>query len=120
MNASRMKDITLNVITPLSVGSLVYCIDSNQLIRFFLPDGLWAYSVISALLIVWDREFSAFWLCIAASTFVCFETLQLCNVIQGTGDPLDVITYTFFGLLPILFNYRFKKSLNYYQYENKY
>ncbi len=106
MKTSIRQDITINVILPVFFGCFIYW----QRSRFSgfalnqLPDGLWAYAFISAILIVWKRQFNTMWLLIAFITFPLFEIFQYLHVIYGTGDIWDVLVYFISGYVALVSN----------------
>jgi len=115
MNRSRINDIILNTFIPILIGSAFYFAEPNQLIRNYLPDGLWAYSLISTILIIWNRQINMFWILFSFFLFILFELLQKINIIRGTGDIYDVAIYFVFGFTSIITNKIFKLKLNYYE-----
>ena len=76
-----------------------------------MADGLWAYAFISALLITWDREINITWVLIACIVAAAFELLQHNDMIIGTGDVYDIITYYLFFSLSLKLNYLFKSKI---------
>jgi hypothetical protein len=60
MKYSKIYDGFLNVFIPLLAGLLIYRMEQYfripALIRYYLPDGLWAYAFGSSMLIVWERK----------------------------------------------------------------
>jgi len=77
-------------------------------IEDYLPDGLWAFSFMSSILLVNGTAFQPFWITMVFSAFVVFEVLQKVGYIGGTGDFLDVLCYFFFAGMAMLAH---KKSL---------
>jgi hypothetical protein len=103
MKIGPKTDIFLNVLSPLALGILIYWAGSRfslpSAIRNHLPDGLWAYSLMSAILLVWQRRIVPGWVLAACVLAVGFEIFQYYHWIAGTGDLYDVLTYLiFFGL----------------------
>jgi len=60
MKLNKPVDIILNVICPVLAGCLIYYAGYTgylpSLVQNYVPDGLWAYAFISAILITWDRH----------------------------------------------------------------
>lgn len=99
MKACKKSDIFVNVFMPVAIGYFIYYIAAQiqlpLLLVNYLPDALWSYSFISAILIIWDRKINTFWV---AAAFLCaagFELFQYYKIINGTGDYYDVLIYFF-------------------------
>ncbi len=97
MKFGKRADILFNIIIPLLLGIVIYLagrtISIPSLVRNYLPDGLWAYAFLSAILIIWGREINLTWIAAVFLTSVGFEILQYEHKIAGTGDIQDIITY---------------------------
>ena len=108
MKLSILQDIFLNSILPVLAGSCLYLMSVNLYLSGFwrnqLPDGLWAYALISCLLIIWNRQIKIFWVSMIFFLFILLEGLQYFHFISGTGDWLDIITYFIFSAIPLLTN----------------
>jgi hypothetical protein len=108
LQSKQKKDILLNVILPLLVGIGVYesskVIILNTYIRNYFPDGLWAYSFVSCLLIIWNRRINLFWIVSIFIFFIAFEVFQHFEVINGTGDYIDVLIYFGCSTIALLTN----------------
>ena len=103
MKFGPKTDLFLNVFFPLVLGILIYWAGSRfslpSVVRNHLPDGLWAYSLMSAILLVWQRRMVIGWIFAVFGLSIGFEMLQYYHWIGGTGDLYDVLTYfMFFGL----------------------
>jgi len=113
MRISRHSDTVLNVILPLVAGYFIYFAGSIQAVPFlvsnYLPDGLWAYSFASIMLIIWDRQLNFLWIVSCYLIAAGFELLQYWQLITGTADRIDVITYFIFISAGLLSNNYFKK-----------
>lgn len=57
---------------------------------YSFPDGLWVYSLTSALLIIW-RGKRNLWLLIPIVSGPGIEILQFLQLFPGTFDPLDLL-----------------------------
>lgn len=102
----------LHVLLPVISGTLVYILwrginlinidallNSNppDWFKYSLPDGLWLYALLSAIIFIWKRKFSRQlfrWLLLAISLSFFSEVLQAYKVIPGTFDPNDLIAYS--------------------------
>lgn len=115
----RLVDIFCNVLFPLAVGVITYITSLENvlpgLVRNHLADGLWAYAFASYLLIIWDRKISPVWMLLMVASALGFEIMQSFNVIPGTGDGWDVLTYLLFFALCFLANPFFRNL--YYKYK---
>lgn len=112
----KLKFSIVHILTPLFLGVVIYSlwrgiplVHSISLAPYFmkypkppdwilynLPDGLWMYSFLSSLLLIWNLMISKrffIWLFIAISTGFVLEILQGINVINGTFDWFDIIAY---------------------------
>jgi len=78
-----------------------------------LPDGLWVYSFASCMLLIWrDHQSTHKYLYIIIPIFLSItsEFLQLYNVLSGTYDIKDILSYVIFSILAtILFKKTYKK-----------
>ncbi len=88
-------------------------------IKFNLPDGLWFYSFLSFLCILWKfvgykKDFYIIFICCFFTPFI-IEILQLFKFISGTFDMKDILTFFISGSLVIILqlksiNFNFKKA----------
>jgi hypothetical protein len=108
MRLSLKQDVFLNILLPVLAGSVLYFISDNVSLTGFwrnqLPDGLWAYALISCMLIIWNRQINIIWISLIFITFISFEALQHFHFIRGTGDWLDIIIYFSFSTIAVLTN----------------
>ena len=115
MKYSRVVDSFLNVILPLLAGVFIYWGDKRlhipTVIRYHLPDGLWAYAFTSCMLIVWERKIHWLWISGVMMLSVVYEILQYYHFIPGIGEAGDVLTYFLFLSIALLSNALFKKLL---------
>jgi len=80
---------------------------SEQLPDWFLyalPDGLWLFSCITVLLIVWGNVISKhniFWIVLMPLVAIFSEIGQFIKIVPGTFDFIDLIFYTLGSSLPI-------------------
>lgn len=115
MKITRPTDLLLNVISPLLLGYFIYFPGSYellpQLLKNYLPDGLWAYAFLSAILIIWDRQLHFGWVLISFLLAAGFELLQHYRLLSGTADAADVVVYFLFMGIGLLTNRFFKKNI---------
>lgn len=71
---------------------------------YALPDGLWIFSCITVLLIVWGNVISKhniFWIVLMPLVAIFSEIGQFMKIVPGTFDLMDLIFYTLGSSLPI-------------------
>jgi len=82
-------------------------------ILYSLPDGLWIFSYICLMLLIWHNNISsknAFWVLAIPTLAICSEIGQSLNFVPGTFDFFDLLSYIFGMTLPfIFFNKQFLK-----------
>jgi hypothetical protein len=114
MRLRKPADILVNVISPVLAGCLIYYGGHAQqlpaLVQNYLPDGLWAYAFISAILIIWNRQIHPTWLIIVCLLAAGFELLQYLQLISGTADMIDIAVYLICIGLGVLINYFLKEK----------
>lgn len=74
-----------------------------RIIRHYIPDFLWAFSLNCGLNLLIDN----LWLT-AFISFLCgtvWESLQYLNVVSGTGDIIDITAYLTACVLAVMINY---------------
>lgn len=129
----RVFRFTIFVFLPLLIGGLVYLcfrgdsiiinnwIKKNQIIDidkikishkevpdwflYNLPDGLWIFSYVSMMLLLWGKKFklkSFFWVLIMPISIILHEFGQLIGLFSGRFDKLDLLFYIFGTLVPFL------------------
>ena len=103
-----LAKVITHVVLPLLLGYVIYCIEPINItfiqLRNHLPDGLWAYSVTSTILFIWNNKLNIFWIYILFIFFILFEYFQFIKLILGTFDVIDIIVYFIFALSAILLN----------------
>jgi hypothetical protein len=113
MKFNRITDLLLNVLLPLLLGYIVYYAGQqggiNPGLKNYLPDGLWAYAFISALLIIWNRRLPFGWIISIYVLAAGFELLQYYKVVAGQADSWDVAVYFLFISAGLLLNSLFKR-----------
>jgi hypothetical protein len=116
MREKKIIDFITNVALPLLAGLWIYWSGAmGGYLRNHLPDGLWAYSFLSCLLLIWNREINKVWVITACLASVVYEWMQHEQRLDGTGDVWDVVNYLVFFMLALYSN-RF--WLRYYQSAN--
>jgi len=71
---------------------------------FSLPDALWLYALVCAILYLWDfkwHKHSAIWIIGAASLGIFLELGQLINCLSGTFDWIDILCYILAAGIPL-------------------
>ena len=110
INLSEYMNIIRNLFYPIK------CILPNWII-YSLPDGLWVYSLTSAIFLIWGNSFLTLniWLVIILLIAPLIEFMQYFGIFPGTFDLIDLLFYligSFLSLLIIklkLQNYEKKK-----------
>lgn len=72
---------------------------------FSLPDGLWAYSFSSAIILTWQNHNSRIWVlwfAIASSLGLTSELAQYYHVVPGTFESTDLFCYAIGSTIPLL------------------
>jgi len=114
MKITSLRDAIINVLLPIFFGSLIYfiafAVDIAPSVKNYLPDALWAYSLVSAILIVWSRKIEVFWITCIFVLAAFFETVQYFNLFPGTGDVIDLLVYFSSFAIGILMNNFFRKN----------
>lgn len=86
---------------------------SPEWIIFSLPDGLWIFSYVSFMLLIWKNTISKqsiFWILAIPIIAISSEIGQFLGLVIGTFDITDLILYILGVILPFIF---FKKSINF-------
>jgi hypothetical protein len=130
--------LLLNTIAPVFIGAMFYyifCPDiwfvhildnlfdggwhirlrtGNRLIRFFryyLLDFVWAYSFMSAILILFEKSFNRRVLYVVVILFeTALELLQIIPQIRGTFDVFDILTEVIANILVIYLFFRRREN----------
>ena len=79
-------------------------------IKFNLPDGLWFYSLLSSIMLIWqENSYRHFipWLLLAIIMGISLEISQAYNFTSGTFDWNDLIAYS---IATIFFFFNFQQS----------
>ena len=83
----------------------------NSVLRHYIPDFLWAFSLCCGLNVLLDNVFLN-----ASIAFTCgavWEMLQYLGTINGTGDIIDIIMYLTACVMVVTINkYFFKEKKN--------
>jgi predicted Na+-dependent transporter len=115
MIATKKLDIVINVLLPLFLGTLIYVLSTDadivSFVKNYVPDGLWAYALISAVLIIWERRIDPFWVTTIFVLAAVFEFAQYIGLVGGTADAIDVLVYFTCFLIGISLNRYFKTNL---------
>lgn len=85
---------------------------SCEVVKYYIPDFLWAFSLACALRAVHGVGVQATVVC-GMGAFLCgliWELLQYAQIVSGTGDMLDVVMYLIAGLICILLNLKERRK----------
>lgn len=118
-----------NIFIPILAGSLLYCITSPEvifvrnidsmlevslhigmnntfvrIIRSYMPDMLWAYSLVFSLMLVTGNKTAYIWkIFVIASMFsTIMEIFQITEYVKGTFDTMDIIVEIIAELVAVL------------------
>ena len=84
---------------------------------YSLPDGIWLFSYLSILLLIWDNKISKHnihWVLLIPSIAIFSEIGQLFEIVSGTFDITDLVFYLAGTILPILiFTTKYTKIMIY-------
>jgi len=109
MQYSRQIDTLLHVVVPVFAGGLLYlakmAVPLTGFVNNHLADGLWAYVLMSAILIIWNRQLHIVWMAAVPGCGVVFELLQQWELVKGTADVYDCCNYIAFSGIAILVNF---------------
>lgn len=70
---------------------------------FSFPDGLWIFSYISLMLLIWGNNIkmqNLFWFFFVPFIATSSEVGQFFNIVPGTFDPVDLIFYILGAVTP--------------------
>ena len=92
------------ILFPLLLGIYFYKTNNSlPILRNYLPDFLWAYSLTWALkLFNWSGLNNLQIFYFSFITSVAYEIAQKLDIFDGTFDPMDIIVYCFGILLAYL------------------
>lgn len=74
-----------------------------------VPNGLWMFSYIAFLLLIWKNEInkkSILYFLLLPVISVMSEFLQKFGIINGTFDVLDIFSYTLGAVFPLLIHFK--------------
>ena len=94
----------LEVLTEIRFFTLPLSEHLPHWLLYSLPDGLWLFSYISVLLVIWGNTISKqniYWLLLVPVIAIFSEIGQFFKVISGTFDIIDLIFYIVGAVLPI-------------------
>lgn len=94
-----------NSISEMRLFTLPLSIYLPDWFLYSLPDGLWLFSYVSFLLVVWGNVISKHnihWVILVPLIAIFSELGQLIKVIPGTFDVVDLCSYVLGAVLPIL------------------
>ena len=102
----------LHFIDPNEEFFSVYSIRLPELLKYNLPDGLWFYSLISAITIIWKGSYSAYfswWLLLAIVLAYLTEIFQALYFIPRTFDWNDLLAYSV-AIMVYILNFRIPRK----------
>lgn len=92
---------------PLVLGLFIYfsppLFEHWSLVRNYIPDACWAFSFTYAFFTLWKGQLSPLIRTVPLLLFIGFEFLQKLNVLTGTFDYFDCLTYILAYLLATVF-----------------
>lgn len=97
--------------TVMSVRDIagLYNTENFKIIIHTLPGGLWVYSYITFLLLIWKNEINRnniLYFILVPVAAVLSEFLQLAGIIRGTFDILDIVLYFSGMIFPFLIHFK--------------
>ncbi len=108
MRISLYQDVIFNIALPILAGNCIYLtckpFGFQKIVNSYLPDGLWAYALMSTILIIWNRVINVFWIITSFIIFPVFEALQYFHIIPGRGDFWDILIYFIFSFIALVTN----------------
>jgi len=113
----------INLLEPISELRLITLPLSANLPNWFLyslPDGLWLFSYLTVLLVIWDNTISKQniqWFFLVPILAIFSEIGQLSGIVPGTFDITDLLFYLGGSILPILI-FTNLKTITYYEKNN--
>ncbi len=130
MSKKKLKELLFLVILPMILGLLIYILSRTNSIYFLktinlkidklnfdywikynLPDGLWAFSITSLILIIWNWK-------INFELLTWIIILTFCSILLelkfGTFDVFDIIFILIGILTPFIYTLKinFKKQIS--------
>lgn len=102
----------LHFIDPKEIFFPLYSVKPPKWVLYNLPDGLWFYSLISAITFIWQGNLSKYflgWFFFVVIAAYLSEFFQALHLIPGTFDWNDILAYSLAILAYIL---NFKTSIN--------
>jgi len=133
---SKQKSIIIFTIIPLILGLCIYLffkvknififdlLDFNinklhitvipQLMNNYLTDFLWIFSFTSIMYHIWHKYLNfknLIWIIFPLIFAILFELFQKYEIVNGTYDKYDILTYTLGNLFSIIINLKFNKYL---------
>lgn len=102
-----MKYLVISSVTLLAGVTLYLLEDTSPLLTSicnYLPDGLWAASLMSFISFLWqaNRKEKLVWYAVAIISMFGFELAQHLDFLSGEGDIIDCFVYLASSILIIL------------------
>jgi len=120
LHSTSIFKVSVHIILPLIIGTLIYAffrgiplinmqplsdLNPPQFIIYNVPDALWFYALLSAVIAIWEYKTSKnfiIWFAIVVLLSLLSEVFQSLKLIPGTFDYKDLIVYVIAGLLSLL------------------
>ncbi|HLG39993.1 MAG TPA: hypothetical protein VI461_10005 [Chitinophagaceae bacterium] len=118
MQRNKFFAIFIHVIIPVLAGTGIYCffrskqmmvinffpmlfsnmplLNSPEWFKYNLPDALWLYGLLSAMILIWDNKLTSqsfLWFGLVVCATLLSEILQHYAVFPGTFDWKDLLSY---------------------------
>lgn len=100
-----------NVIDTLRINFMVLGENVPNWFKYSLPDGLWVFSYVCLLLMIWSDKKgkeSLFFIFIIPLIAFFSELGQIVNIVPGTFDITDIIFYSLGTFAPFLLRFNLK------------
>lgn len=113
----------INLLEPISELRLITLPFLDNLPNWFLyslPDGLWLFSYLCVLLVIWDNRISKQniqWFLLVPLLAMFSEIGQIFGIVPGTFDIIDLLFYFGGAVLPVLI-YTNLNTITYYEKNN--
>ena len=87
------------------IRNILFEIKFPSWVIYNLPDGLWVFSYVNLMLIIWKckiKKNSIIWISFIPILAIVSELLQLNGLVFGTFDWRDILFYLLGSMIPIL------------------
>lgn len=104
--------VFIDKIIPLEEIQTNFLVLKTNVIKYYVPDFLWAFSFTCALLTI--NQNIKLVVSLASLSGMLWEGMQFTGIISGTGDAIDIIMYLTAVFIAVLIN---KKECSDYEKE---